>query len=371
MTTTSYTSRAYVLKNRPEAEPDANTFEVTETPVRAPQEGEAVLRTLYLSLDPYMRGRLSAGKSYAKPVEPGEVMVGATVSEVVASESDHVKVGDIVLGYGGWQTYSVENAKYLRVLDPAELPVTTALGVLGMPGFTAYSGLLKIGQPQAGETVAVAAATGPVGSAVGQIAKIKGCRTVGIAGGAKKVEHMRDFGFDLAVDHRAEDFNDQLRAQVGDGSWVERGGTDSNMRKHLEAVAAGDLSQATGIDVYFENVGGAVWRAVLPLLNTFARVPVCGLVANYNGTSEPAPAGAAERLMMLTLAKSLTIRGFIQSEFVREMHGQFLTDMTQWVKSGQVKYLEDETVGFENTVQAFAGMLEGKNFGKAFVKFAD
>lgn len=355
-------SKAYVLNERPTGAPNANTFAVTETPVRAPEEGEVLLRTLYLSLDPYMRGRLSDAKSYAKPVELGEVMVGATVSEVVDSNADGLSNGDIVLSYGGWQTYSVERAKYLRKLDPDVLPVTTALGVLGMPGFTAYAGLLEIGKPQAGETVAVAAATGPVGSAVGQIAKIKGARAVGIAGGPKKVEQLEDFGFDVCVDHRDPNFKETLRERVGFGSWVDRGGA---------VVRKQEAGEPQGIDVYFENVGGNVWREIMPLLNTFARVPVCGLVANYNGTADPSPAGGMEKLMLLTLSKSLTIRGFIQSEFVRELEPQFLTDMTEWVASGKVKYLEDITNGFENTVDAFTGMLEGKNFGKTIVKFAD
>lgn len=358
-------SQAYVLNERPKAAPDANTFSLVERALPAPAEGEVTLRTLYLSLDPYMRGRLSEGKSYARPVELGEVMVGATVAEVVETNCDDLGVGDVVLGYGGWQTYSVERAKYLRKLDPSELPVTTALGVLGMPGFTAYAGLLEIGKPRAGETVAVAAATGPVGSAVGQIAKIKGARAVGVAGGPRKVEQLREFGFDVCVDHRDPEFAAVLKEQVGRGSWVERGGLPGG------AGGAGGAGEPSGIDVYFENVGGEVWQAVMPLLNTFARVPVCGLVANYNGTARPAAAGAMERLMLLTLAKSLTVRGFIQTEFVRELQPQFLADMTQWVKSGQVKYLEDVTNGFENTLDAFVGMLEGKNFGKAIVKVAD
>lgn len=358
-------SKVYVLNERPAGAPDANTFAVKEIPVRAPGEGELLLRTLYLSLDPYMRGRLSEAKSYAKPVELGEVMVGATVAEVVDSNADGFSNGDIVLGYGGWQTYSVERAKYVRKLDPDVVPVTTALGVLGMPGFTAYAGLLEIGKPQPGETVAVAAATGPVGSAVGQIAKIKGARAVGIAGGPQKVEQLREFGFDVCADHRDPDFKQNLRDAVGKGSWVERGGAVVSRR------GAGEESAPSGIDVYFENVGGTVWQAVMPLLNTFARVPVCGLVANYNGTTDPSPAGGMEKLMMLSLAKSLTIRGFIQSEFVRDIEPQFLKDMTEWVASGKVQYLEDITNGFENTVDAFVGMLEGKNFGKTIVKFAD
>lgn len=358
------TSRAYVLNERPAGAPTPSTFQLVDRPVPEPGDGELLLRTLYLSLDPYMRGRLSEGKSYAPPVQLGAVMVGATIAEVVTSHAAGFTPGDVVLGYGGWQTYSVERAAYVRKLDPTELPVTTALGILGMPGFTAYAGLLEIGKPAAGETVAVAAATGPVGSAVGQIAKIKGARTVGIAGGSRKVEQLKEFGFDICVDHRDPDFAATLKEQVGAGSWVNRGGLGSG-----EPRPTGDTP--TGIDVYFENVGGTVWQAVMPLLNTFARIPVCGLVANYNGTARPAPAGSMERLMLLALTKSMTIRGFIQTEFVRALEPQFLRDMTGWVKSGQVQYLEDITHGFDNTVEAFVGMLNGTNFGKAIVKVAD
>lgn len=332
----------FLLASRPEAAPTSENFTLTSTQVPTPGPDEALLRTLYLSLDPYMRGRMSAARSYAKPVEIGDVMVGATVSEVVESDSDLVKPGDIVLGYGGWQTYSVEKAAYLRVLDPSVAPVTTALGVLGMPGFTAYAGLLAIGQPKEGETVAVAAATGPVGSAVGQIAKLKGAHTIGIAGGPAKVEELKKFGFDEVVDHRG-----------------------GNLYEDVKAAAPG------GIDVYFENVGGAVWDAVLPRLNTYARVPVCGRIATYNGQAELSPAGSAERLFGAILTRSLTIRGFIQSEFVKDMEADFLTEMGQWVHDGKVRYLEDITEGFEKTPETFIGMLEGKNFGKTMIKVAD
>lgn len=336
------TYRSYRLAARPEGAPTADDFEIVSKPIPAPREGQAVLRTLYLSLDPYMRGRMDDAKSYAPPVEIGGLMVGATVSEVVATESDAVAVGDVVLGYGGWAEYSVEDAASLRVLNPDEVPMTTALGVLGMPGFTAYAGLLAIGKPQEGETVAVAAATGPVGSAVGQIAKLKGAKAIGIAGGEKKVELLKEFGFDEALDHRGEDLRGALKSAAPDG-----------------------------IDVYFENVGGPVWESVLPRLNLYARIPVCGLVANYNGTAEFAPAGSMEKVMRMSLTKSLTIRGFIQTEFVEAMHDDFLRDMTAWVKSGDVKYQEEVIDGFDNVLDAFNAMLEGKNFGKTVVKIGE
>ncbi|GAA2095728.1 MULTISPECIES: NADP-dependent oxidoreductase [Brevibacterium] len=336
------TYRSYRLASRPQGAPTQEDFEIAEAPVPEPGEGQALLRTLYLSLDPYMRGRMDDAKSYAKPVEIGQVMVGATVSEVVESRSEAVQAGDVVLGYGGWSEYSVEDASTLRVLDPDAVPVTTALGVLGMPGFTAYAGLLAIGDPKPGETVAVAAATGPVGSAVGQIAKIRGARAVGIAGGPEKVRLLEELGFDAALDHREEDLRGRLKAAAPDG-----------------------------VDVYFENVGGHVWDAVLPRLNTYARVPVCGLVAGYNGTGALSPAGSMERLMRAVLTKSLTLRGFIQTEFVQTMHADFLRDMTEWVRSGQVRYQEDVIDGFDDVVGAFNDMLAGRNFGKTVIKVAD
>ncbi len=239
----STSTRRIVLAARPHGEPTDDDFRFEEVDLPEPADGQVLLQTLDLSLDPYMRGRMSAAKSYAPPVEIGDPMVGATVSRVLESRDPSFSEGDVVLGYGGWQTHSVESGKHLRRLDTSVAPASTALGVLGMPGFTAYSGLLTIGNPQPDETVVVAAAVGPVGSAVGQIAKVKGARAVGIAGGPEKVAHLRDeFGFDAAIDHRADDFADQLAAATPDG-----------------------------IDVYFENVGGAVFDAVLPRMNTYGR----------------------------------------------------------------------------------------------------
>lgn len=335
--TTTY--RSYRLASRPQGAPTDQNFEIAQKPIPTPRDGQAVIRTLYLSLDPYMRGRMDDAKSYAAPVEIGGLMVGATVGEVIAAESDAVSVGDIVLGYGGWAEYSVEDASSLRVLNPAEVPVTTALGVLGMPGFTAYAGLLALGKPQAGETVAVAAATGPVGSAVGQIAKVKGAKAIGIAGGQKKVDLLREFGFDEALDHRSGDLRAELKAAAPDG-----------------------------IDVYFENVGGPVWDAVLPRLNTYARVPVCGLAANYNATDLPEGPDRTSQLMGTILSKSLTLRGFIQTEFAPTMFEDFLREMTPWVTSGQVAYREDITEGLDRAPETFIGMLSGENFGKTIIK---
>ncbi|QCQ90297.1 NADP-dependent oxidoreductase [Rhodococcus sp. SGAir0479] len=336
------TSTRIVLASRPDGEPTEDNFRTETVDLPELSDGQVLLRTVYLSLDPYMRGRMSAAESYAAPVEVGDVMVGGTVSQVMESRNPDVAEGAYVLAYGGWQTHSVADGRSVRVLDPDRAPLSTALGVLGMPGFTAYAGLLKIGRPQAGETVVVAAASGPVGSAVGQIAKIHGARAVGIAGGPEKCAHVRDdLGFDVAIDHRADDFAEQLRDAVPDG-----------------------------IDVYFENVGGPVTAAVVPLLNLYARMPVCGLVAQYNAPSAPEGPDRLPAFMGRVLTKSLTIRGFIQSEFVEEMYDDFERDASQWVAQGLLKYREDVVDGLENAPEAFLGLLHGKNFGKLVVRVA-
>jgi NADPH-dependent curcumin reductase len=327
-------NRQILLKSRPQGAPGLDNFELTETAIPEPGDGELLMRTRYLSLDPYMRGRMSAAKSYAKPAAVGAPMVGGTVGEVVTSRHPNYAAGDIVLGYGGWQDYALSSGAGLRKLDPAAAPVSTALGVLGMPGMTAYVGLTEIGQPKPGETVVVAAASGAVGSVVGQIAKIKGCRAVGIAGGAEKCRFVADeLGFDACVDHRAPDFAQQLEAAC-----------------------------PQGIDVYFENVGGAVQQTVWPLLNDFARIPVCGLIAQYNATT-PLPGPD----MFSVLRKRLLLRGFIVSDFAAKQ-GDFLRDVGEWVRSGRIKYREDVVDGLEQAPAAFLGLLQGKNFGKLLVR---
>ncbi|WP_232678674.1 NADP-dependent oxidoreductase [Nocardioides sp. R-C-SC26] len=334
------TSTQVLLAARPVGEPTDDDFRIVETDLPALAEGQVLLRTLFLSLDPYMRGRMSEAKSYAEPVALGDVMVGQTVCEVIESRSDRRAVGDVVLAYTGWQTHAVADARATRRLDPASAPVSTALGVLGMPGFTAYAGLLEIGRPQAGETVVVAAATGPVGSAVGQIARLKGARAVGIAGGAEKTRALvEEFGFDAAVDHRSPTFRADLAAATADG-----------------------------IDVYFENVGGHVADEVTRRLNTYARVPVCGLVADYNATEAPTGPDRLPGYMRRILTQSLTVRGFIQSEFVPTHHEAFLRDMGAWVADGSVRYREDVVDGLTNAPEAFRGMLAGRNFGKVVIK---
>jgi NADPH-dependent curcumin reductase CurA len=336
-------STQIVLAARPVGEPTSSDFDTRTVDLPPLEDGQVLLRVLYLSLDPYMRGRMSAAESYADPVEVGGLMVGATVCEVLESRAADRAPGDVVLSYSGWQTHAVTDARATRRLDADAAPVSTALGVLGMPGFTAYAGLLEIGRPRTGETVVVAAATGPVGSAVGQIARIKGARAVGIAGGPEKCRAViEEFGFDAAVDHRAPDFREQLAQAVPDG-----------------------------IDVYFENVGGAVARAVVPLLNLYARIPVCGLVAGYNATEATAGPDRLDAFMSRVLVKSLTVRGFIQSEFVRDHHARFLDEMSAWVREGRVRHRQDVTRGLENAPETFTGMLAGRNFGKVVVQVGD
>ena len=333
-----------VLASRPDGRPKPSDFRMERAPIPGPKDGEILLETLYLSLDPYMRGRMSNAKSYAEPVGIGEVMVGGTVARVKHSRHPDWQEGDIVLSGSGWQSFAVSDGSGLRRLDPTVAPPSTALGVLGMPGFTAYAGLLTVGRPKQGETVVVAAASGAVGSVVGQIARIKGARAVGIAGGADKCAFVaEELGFDAAVDHRAPNFAEKLVEACPDG-----------------------------IDVYFENVGGPVWDAVLPLLNNFARVPVCGLIAHYNDGSKAGE--GADRLpgaMRAILTKSLTVRGFIMTEFVGQQQPDFLREASQWIAEGKLRWREDVVNGLEQAPDAFIGLLEGRNFGKLIVKVGE
>jgi NADPH-dependent curcumin reductase CurA len=331
-------AKRVVLVSRPVGEPKASDFRIEDYPLPTPGDGQVLLRTIWLSLDPYMRGRMSDAPSYAAPVPIGGVMEGGTVCEVVASHHPGFARGDIVLARAGWQTHALSDGKGLTKIDPKLAPISTAVGVLGMPGMTAYVGLLEIGKPQAGETVVVAAASGAVGSAVGQIAKIKGARAIGIAGGKEKCDYVkRELGFDDCLDHRDPDLAAKLK----------------------EACPK-------GIDVYFENVGGAVLEAVFPLLNAFARVPVCGLIAQYNDTGATPPKWASS-MMRSVLTKRLTIRGFIVSDFAARQ-ADFLRDMSQWVHEGKIKYREFVTEGIESAPSAFMGLLKGANFGKQLVR---
>jgi NADPH-dependent curcumin reductase CurA len=335
-------NRRIVLNSRPVGAPIADNFRLEEVPVPEPGSGQVLLRTLYLSLDPYMRGRMSDARSYAASVAIGEVMVGGTVSQVAVSRHPDYQSGDLVLGSSGWQEYALSDGSGLAKLDAGMSRPSTALGVLGMPGFTAYMGLLDIGQPQAGETVVVAAASGAVGSVVGQIAKIKGCRAVGIAGGAEKCRFVVDeLGFDACVDHRSSDFQQQLAAAC-----------------------------PKGIDVYFESVGGRVFAAVLPLLNVKARVPLCGLIAHYNETGLPEGPDRLGLLARHMLVKRIKMQGFIIFDDYGPRYGEFQSQMNTWLKEGRIKFREDIVDGLENAPEAFIGLLEGRNFGKLVVRVA-
>ncbi len=335
---TQDTNQKIVLASRPEGAPSEANFRLEHAEVPEPGDGEVLLQTVYLSLDPYMRGRMSAAKSYADPVEIGQVMVGSTVNRVLTSRHPDYAEGDVVLGNSGWQTYSVARGEGLRKLDPAQAPVSSALSVLGMTGLTAYVGLLNIGKPQAGETVVVSSAAGAVGSVVGQIAKLRGCRVVGVAGTQEKNAYLKTLGFDESLNYKADNFADELAAACPDG-----------------------------VDVYFENVGGGVFEAVLPLLNVGARVPVCGLIAHYNQTSLPGGPNQVPQLMSSVLTKRLLLQGFIVGDHFERLP-DFTRDMSGWVKTGEVKYKEDIVEGLKNAPRAFIELLSGGNFGKLLVE---
>ncbi|WP_432719921.1 NADP-dependent oxidoreductase [Jeongeupia wiesaeckerbachi] len=337
------TNHRFVLASRPKGAPTPDNFRLETETLPAPGAGELLLKTLYLSLDPYMRGRMNDGPSYAPPVAIGETMVGGTVSRVEQSNHADFKPGDLVLSFSGWQEYALSNGEGLTKLAPELTQPSLALGVLGMPGFTAYMGLLDIGNPKPGETVVVAAASGAVGSVVGQVAKLKGARVVGIAGGADKGRYVVDeLGFDACVDHRSPSF-------------------------------AADLAAATpdGIDVYYENVGGKVFDAVLPRLNVGARVPVCGLISHYNAESLPPGPDRTSLLLGTLLTKRIRMQGFIIWHDYGHRYQEFFDAMAPWVASGKVKFREDVIDGLANAPAALIGLLEGRNFGKVVVRVAD
>ena len=326
-----------LLKSRPVGEPKETDFAFVETPIPEPGEGEILTRTIYLSLDPYMRGRMNAGKSYAASAELDAVMVGGTVSQVIKSNYPQLSEGDFVLGYDGWQTYAVSQGEKVRKLDPTQAPLSYALGVLGMPGMTAYCALLDIGQPKEGETVVVSAASGAVGSVAGQIAKIKGCRVVGIAGSDEKSDFVvKELGFDACINRKTQELYPALK----------------------EACP-------NGIDVYFDNTAGSILDVVLQQINLGARIPLVGLISQYNAENPP----AGPNLMPLLINRAL-IKGFLVSDYQHRQE-DFLSDVSCWLKEGKLKYKEDVVVGLENAPRAFIGLLQGKNFGKLIVKVSD
>jgi NADPH-dependent curcumin reductase len=328
-------NRRVVLVSRPEGEPVLSNFRLETASLPDVPEGRVLVKNLYLSIDPYMRGRMSDRPSYARPVGIGEVMVGGTVGTVVESRAPGIAVGTLLVGYGGWQDYAVLNPADQNTLPVgADLPLSTALGVTGMPGATAYFGLTKIGEPKQGETVVVSAASGAVGSVVGQIAKLMGCRAVGVAGGPKKCEYVtKDLGFDVCIDHRSP-----------------------NM--------AAELARACpkGIDVYFENVGGKVLEAVAPLLNPGSRVPICGFISQYNEADPVSPF-----TVLGALPHPPVHRFFLVWEWPDEYAGA-VKKLALWVREGKLKYSEDVTEGLEQAPRALIGVLRGENFGKKIIK---
>jgi len=341
MQETSKSNRRIVLAQRPEGMPDENTLRLETVDVPRAGAGQMLLRTVFLSLDPYMRGRMNDAKSYAEPLKIGDVMTGQVVAKVVSSNVDGFEAGDYALSRSGWQDYALSDGTEVVNLGKNPENPSWSLGIFGMPGYTAYAGLLQIGEPEPGETVVVAAASGPVGATVGQIAKIKGCRVIGIAGGTEKCAHVIDnLGFDACIDHKTDNFTDRLKAVC-----------------------------TNGIDIYFENVGGKVLYAALPLLNPFARVPVCGVVSWYNLAGLPEGRDYGPAIMGTILRMKVKMQGFIITDsFPMSTYRDFVKDMSQWVAEGKIQYREQVVDGLENAPAALNDVLVGNNFGKMVVK---
>ena len=331
-------NRKFLLANRPRAEPSPSNFSLVEEPVGQPGEGQVLARSIWLSVDPYMRGRMRPSRSYADPAGLGEIMVGSGVGEVLASRSPRFGRGDIVEGDFGWQTMPIIDADELDLVDPGLAPISTALGVLGMPGMTAYFGYLEVGRPQPGDTVLVSAASGAVGGIVGQMARIGGARAVGIVGSdAKRQYCLERLGFDACINRRTEDIGAALDRECPDG-----------------------------IDVYFDNVGGAILDATLARINLGARIAICGMISEYN-LPEPELAVRPTRALLTNRA---TMQGLLVRDWWhRRQHGR--SRLARWIADGQLYYREETIEGFENMPQALIGLLEGENFGKRLVKVGD
>jgi NADPH-dependent curcumin reductase len=327
-------NRQVLLASRPQGAITPENFRIAEAPVAAPGPGEVLVRNEWLSLDPYMRGRMSDAKSYAKSVEIGEVMVGQTVGEVVESRDERFQAGDKVLTPLGWQLMGVARAGDLHKIDATRVPASYYLGILGMPGITAWFGLREIGQPKAGETLVVSAASGAVGSVVGQLGKIAGCRVVGIAGGKAKCDYVRDeLGFDAVVDYKAGKLDDDLRAAC-----------------------------PKGVDVYFENVGGAMLDAMLARMRVFSRIVVCGLIAEYNATE---PYGY--KRLRSVLVNRIRMQGMIVFDW-KERYPEAIAGLSEHLAAGRLKYRESVVEGLDNAPRGLIGLLKGENFGKQLVK---
>lgn len=328
------------LVSRPgNAGPSIENFKLVKTPIENVEGQQVLLKTLFLSLDPYMRARMYQGSNYAANASLNAPMIGGTVSEVIESSHPDFEVGDIVTSAHGWQSYFVGNGKDLQKIDPAIGPVQCALGVLGLPGHTGYGGLLRFGRPKAGETVLVSAASGAVGSVVAQVAKIKECRVIGIAGGADKCNYLtQELGLDGAIDHKGTNI-------------------------------AGAIEKACpeGIDIYFDNVGGEIFAAVLPNLNTAARIVVCGTISVDRDQKPEIGVDRMQWLLSTVLVKQLCIQGFIYPQLL-DMSEEFKRDVSNWIRSGQLKYREHIVDGLENAPEAFLGLFKGANFGKLLVR---
>jgi len=323
-----------LMKQHPTGWVTEADFEVAERPIPTPGPGQLLVRNIWLSLDPYMRGVMDPGRSYLAKIQPGDPMIGGTVGEVMQSDNPKFPVGSYVVGNLGWRGYGVTDGTGLVQIDPRIAPLSTWLGVLGMPGVTAHYGLMQIGKPKEGETVVVSAASGAVGGTVGQIAKIKGCRVVGIAGGKAKCDYVvNELGFDSCIDYKAPDMEAAFR--------------DATPKR---------------VDVYFENVGGKIMEMVFGRLNTFARVPLCGIISQYNLTEPEGFTG-----MRHMLVNRATVTGFIISDHMPYWPGA-IQEMAGWIKAGKLKYKEDIAEGLEAAPAAFVGMLAGKNFGKQLVR---
>ena len=332
-------NRRILLARRPSGEPVAEDFRLDEAPLPAPAPGEVLARTIWLSLDPYMRGRMGAGPSYAAPVPLGGVMPGEAVGQVVQSGSPDFEPGQFVRGHGGWQSHFVLPAGKLTRVDPGEAPLSTSLGVLGMPGFTAYAGLRAVARPRPGETVVVPAASGAVGAVAGQIARLEGCRVVGIAGGPEKCRHVEEeLGFSACLDHKAPDLAARLAAACPDG-----------------------------IDAYIELVGGETLFAVLPLMNLNGRIPVIGTIAWYNLKDLPAGPDRSPVVLRTILVKRLRVEGLLIWDHAA-LAPDFHREVGAWVRDGRLTYREDVVDGLENAPAALVGLLAGRNFGKLLVR---
>jgi NADPH-dependent curcumin reductase len=330
-------NKQIILKSRPVGEPKESDFALVETPIPEPRESEVLSQTIYLSLDPYMRGRISGGESYAASIDLNSVMIGGTVSQVIKSNHPQFQPGDFVLSDNGWQTYGVSKAETLRKLDPTQAPLSYNLGVLGMPGLTAYAALLDVGQVKEGETVVVSAASGAVGAVAGQIAKIKGARVVGIVGSDDKRDYIvEELGFDAGINRKTQQLDSALK----------------------EAAP-------NGIDVYYDNTAGVILETVLQQINLGARIPLVGLISQYNATSAP----SGPNLMPLLIKRAL-IKGFLVGDY-QHRFDEFLRDVLGWLQSGKLKYKEDLVIGLENAPHAFIGLLRGDNFGKLVVKVTE